>query len=156
MKNPKIQKQKTVVPQNEEVLLLKSQLVRALADYDNLRKRTEEEKVTWIKFATQKFLLNLLPVLDNFESAQNHIKDSGLAIAIGQLKDLIKQEGLSEIRPKEGDNFDENLHEAIDAIEDDEKAGKIFEMVTSGWKFMDGQVLVHAKVKVYKAAEKAS
>jgi len=156
MKNSKVQKQKTVAPQNEEVLLLKSQLVRALADYDNLRKRSEEEKTTWIKFATQKFLLNLLPVVDNFESAQNHLKDSGLAIAIGQLKDIIKQEGLSEIRPKDGDNFDENLHEAIDATPNNEKAGKIAEMITPGWKFIDGQVLVHAKVKVYKEAEKAS
>lgn len=156
MKNQKAPKQKTAVPQNEEVVLLKSQLVRALADYDNLRKRTEEEKTTWIKFATQKFLLNLLPVVDNFENAQNHLKDSGLAIAIGQLKDLIKQEGLSEIRPKEGDNFDENLHEAIDIVEDNEKAGKIFETITPGWRFIDGQVLVHAKVKVYKETEKAS
>jgi len=146
-KNPKIQKSKNPNPETE---ILKNQLARALADYDNLRKRTEEEKITWIKFATQKFIQNLLPVLNNFENAQNHLKDGGLAIAINQFKDLLKQEGLEEIKPKEGDNFNENLEEVIDTTENKEKEGKIAELIVSGWKFIDGNVIRHAKVKVYR------
>src|SRR5260221_3484565 len=86
----------------EENSILQNQSARALADYDNLRKRTDEEKITWMKFATQKLIQNLLPVLDTFESAQEHVKDSGLAIAINQFKDVLKSEGLLEIRPKVG------------------------------------------------------
>ena len=144
---------KVVVKENPEVQLLKAQLIRALADYDNLRKRTEEEKVTWITFATQKFIQNLLPVLDSFEAAQEHLGDSGLAIAIGQFKDLLKQEGLEEIRPKVGELFDENLMEVTEVVVGSkENNNKISEVVLPGWKFVEGMVVRHAKVKVYKKA----
>lgn len=134
---------------NPEITLLKSQLARALADYDNLLKRTEQDKSKWIKFASQSLIQNLLPILDTFENAQVHLKDSGLAIAISQFKEILKQEGLEEIKPKVGDNFDENLMEVIDVIKGEED-GKVAEMLTPGWKFMDGIVIRHAKVKVWK------
>ncbi len=134
-----------------EVIQLKNQLVRALADYDNLIKRTEQEKMTWVKFSTQKLVQDLLPVLDTFEHAQEHTKDPGLGIAISQFKEVLKNEGLTEIRPNVGDVFDENLHEVVDVIQgvDD---GKIAEVISSGWKFIDGMVVRHAKVKVFKKA----
>jgi|SRR5581483_6662106 len=141
-----------------EIDILKNQLARALADYDNLRKRTDEEKTVWIKFATQKFIQNLLPVLDTFEAAQNHLKDQGLAIAIMQFKEALKSEGLEEINPKPEDEFDENLMEAVEVVKDKEKNNKIAQVVLPGWKFIEGNVIRHAKVKVYKKtqAEKAS
>lgn len=142
---------KTEEVQNPEVEILKNQLARTLADYDNLRKRTDEERVSFIKYASQEILQNLLPVLDTLESAQVHLKDSGLQIAISQFKDVLKQEGLEEINPKAGDNFDENLMEVIDVVEDAEKNNIIAEVLTSGWKFADGQVIRHARVKVFKA-----
>ncbi len=146
---------KVVVKENPEVQLLKAQLIRALADYDNLRKRTEEEKLTWIAFATQKFIQNLLPVLDSFEAAQEHLGDSGLAIAIGQFKDLLKQEGLEEIRPKQGESFDENLMEVTEVVVGNkENNNKISELVLPGWRFVNGQVIRHAKVKVYTKVER--
>ena len=143
---------KAVKPQKEEndrILVLKNQLARALADYDNLRKRSEEEKISWIKFATQKFIQDLLPVLDIFETVQEHLQDSGLAIAINQLKEVLGREGVVEIKPKAGDIFDENSHEVVEAVEGKEE-GRIAEVVTSGWKLIDGNVIRHAKVKVFK------
>ncbi|CAN5313274.1 nucleotide exchange factor GrpE [soil metagenome] len=136
---------------NPEIELLKAQLARTLADYDNLVKRTEADKSNWIKFATQGFIQDLLPVLDTFENAQIHLKDAGMAIAINQFKEVLKNEGIEEIKPDVGDDFDENLHEVIDTVEDNEKTGKIAELLSSGWKFMDGMVIRHAKVKVFKA-----
>jgi molecular chaperone GrpE len=141
----------------KKIDILKNQLARSLADYDNLRKRTEEEKSIWIKFATQKFIQNLLPVLDTLEKAQKHLNDAGLAIAITQFKDAIKNEGLEEITPSSGDEFNENLHEAIEVIPDTQKDNKIAEVVLSGWKFKDmptgnqeKAILRPAKVKVFK------
>lgn len=131
---------------------LKNQLARALADYDNLRKRTEEERIVWVKFATQKFIQSLLPILDIFESAQKHLEDQGLAIGISEFKDILKDEGLVEIRPSQENDFDANLHEAIDIVKDESKNGKIAEVVLSGWKFKDGPIVRHAKVKVFKKA----
>src|SRR5258708_4390584 len=153
MKKTKI----TTKPEISEVQILKGRLARALADYDNLRKRVEEEKSNWIKFATQKLVQNLLPIMDTFEMAQTHLKDSGLAIAISQLKEILKEEGLEEIKPNTRDIFDENLMEAIVAIptENLEEENKISEIISSGWKFVDGMVIRHAKVKVFKV-EKAS
>ena len=143
----------------EDLVLLKNQLARVLADYDNLRKRTEEEKILWIKFSAQRVLTTLLPILDNFESAQKHLNDSGLAIAISEFKKVFEEEGLEEIYPKVDENFDHKFHEAIDSVDtqDQGKEGKIAEVILAGWKYKseenlpsDRIVLRHAKVKVYK------
>jgi molecular chaperone GrpE len=159
MDKTKSKKKKTIPEENPEVVLLKNQLARTLADYDNLRKRTEEEKTLWIKFSSQRVLTTLLPILDNFESAQKHLNDSGLAIAIGEFKRVFAEEGLEEITPKVGDDFNHDLFEAIDTLETDKKEmdSKIAEVVLPGWKFKnddglhDGKLVVrYAKVKVYK------
>lgn len=148
----KIKKQE-IKNDNSEIDLLKSQLMRALADYDNLRKRTEEEKLTWIKFATQKFITDLIPILDIFEASLKHTNDQGLAIGVSQMKDLLRQEGLEEIKPELGEAFDENLHEVSETVAGKvEDEGKISEVILHGWKFVGGQVVRHARVKVYKNA----
>jgi len=133
---------------NEEAELLKSQLVRTLADYDNLVKRIERERAEFGKFASVSVIVKLLPVLDNLESAQIHLKDQGLAISIMEFKKVLSEEGLTEIKPKVRDAFDENLMEVIETVPGEEK-GKIAELVLIGWKYLEGQVVRHAKVKVY-------
>src|SRR6266404_5019249 len=149
-------KKQEVKVEDPQTGVLKNQLARALADYDNLRKRTEEEKTTWIKFATQKFIANLLPIFDIFEASLTHTKDQGLAIGINQLKDLLRQEGIEEINPKVGDHFDENLHEVIETVPGKvEDEGKISEVIMRGWKFVGGNVIRHARVKVYIKKEEA-
>lgn len=135
---------------NEELIAaLKDQLARALADYDNLRKRVEVEKEGWLKFASVKITGRLLPILDNLENMLKHIQDQGLAISIVEFKKVLNEEGFKEIVPKVGEKFDENLMEAIEAVEGGED-GTIAELMLSGWISEDGQVIRHAKVKVYK------
>src|SRR5260221_96546 len=68
-------KKQEVQTEDPQVEVLKSQLARALADYDNLRKRADEERVSFIKYASRNILQSLLPVLDTFEAAQKHLKD---------------------------------------------------------------------------------
>jgi len=143
--NKKLKTEKAV---NEEAELLKSQLVRTLADYDNLVKRIERERAEFGKFASVSVIIKLLPVLDNLESAQIHLKDQGLAISIMEFQKVLAEEGLTQIKPKAGDGFDENLMEVIETVPGEEK-GKIAELVLVGWKFVEGQVVRHAKVKVY-------
>ena len=127
---------------------LKNQLVRALADYDNLRKRTEAEREVWTKFSAEKVLIKLLPSLDILESAQKHLNDQGLTLAISEFKKVLLAEGLTEVKPAKNDNFDPRLHEAVESVAGGKK-GKISETVLSGWKFEDGKVVRPAKVKVY-------
>ena len=137
-----------VFKDKENLDFVKSQLARALADYDNLRKRTEGEREVWIKFASQTLLTKLLPVLDILESAQSHLKDQGLAIALNEFKKVLDEEGLEEISPGKGNKFDPKVHEVIETVEDG-KHGEVAELVLAGWKFKDGMVIRPAKVKVY-------
>jgi molecular chaperone GrpE len=134
---------------NEEAELLKAQLVRTLADYDNLVKRVEREKSEIQKIISLRLILKLLTVLDGLESAQVHLKDAGLAISIVEFKKVLSEEGLTEISPKIGEAFDEQLMEAIEVVPG-VSDNSIAEVVLVGWKFSDGTVVRHAKVKVTK------
>ncbi|MCX7928671.1 MAG: nucleotide exchange factor GrpE [Patescibacteria group bacterium] len=126
----------------------KAQLARAWADYDNLKKRMEQEKSVWLKFATQEVIVRLLPVLDMFEATQKHLNDQGLGIALNEFKKVLIDQDLIEIIPKAGEDFDHNLHEAVEVVDGED--GKVVEVLQSGWKFKEGAVIRHARVKVSK------
>ena len=134
---------------NGEDFVLKDQLARALADYDNLRKRVEIEKDFWLKFSAERVIIKLLPILDSLESALGHLKDRGLAIGIGEFKKVFYEEGLEEISPQKGDLFDPNVHEVLELVGNGKK-GQVAETVLSGWRFKNGPVVRVAKVKVFK------
>ena len=134
---------------NSEAEALKGQLVRALADYDNLVKRVERERTEVQKLVSLSLLVRLLSVLDNLESAQEHLKDAGLAITVGEFKKVLNEEGLTEIKPNAGEEFDPGLMEAIEVTKGPSD-NIISELVLTGWKFEDGTVVRHAKVKVTK------
>jgi molecular chaperone GrpE len=151
-KKVKIKKEDKV---HEELEMVKGMLARTLADYDNLNKRVERERQDLSKIASIGIIARLLPVLDNLEAAQVHLQDQGLAISIVEFKKILAEEGLNEIRPNIGDKFDENLMEAlevVDAESNNNESGeaKVAEVVLIGWKFTDGTVVRHAKVKVSK------
>ena len=145
---------KKAVKSQGEAEILKNQLTRMMADYDNLRKRTEAQKDLWIKFSTEKVLIKLFPVLDMLESAQKHLNDQGLAIAVSEFKKVLTEEGIEEILPKKDELFDPEEQEAVDSVEGGKK-GHIAELLLSGWKFSDQtsetgvKIIRPAKVKVY-------
>lgn len=138
------------VPNNEEIL--KGQLARAMADYANLQKRTDEERGTMFKLASISFMTKILPIIDNLKQAQNHVKDSGIAMIIGQLENLAKEEGFQEIKINVGDEFSEQNMEATEVLEtqNEKENNKVAEIVMCGWKYSDGTVVRHARVKVSK------
>lgn len=144
--------------QKKEIEVLKNQLVRALADYDNLAKRVEREREDYAKLANARLVIRLLPIYDMLEGAQAHLKDSGLEITINEFTTVLKDEGFEKIDAKPGDEFDEEIHEAVelDEGENEEKGeatgpeGKITKVILTGWKFSDGSIVRPAKVKVAK------
>ncbi|MFC1649412.1 nucleotide exchange factor GrpE [Patescibacteria group bacterium] len=120
---------------------LHNQLKRALADYDNLSKRVERQQEVFGYVARARFLYEILPAIDMFEKAHEHLGDGGLAIAMQTLDETLKMQGFSRIDANVGDKFDENLHEAVDAIEDEKKKnGEIVEIKLVGWKSDEGAV----------------
>lgn len=149
MKKVKIKSEELIISEQEQ---MKNQLARAMADYANLQKRTDEERSTMFKLASISFMTKILPIIDNLKSAQNHVKDSGIAMIIGQLETLAKDEGFEEIKIKVGDEFSELTSEVTEVLETDKEIDNnmISEIVMSGWKYSDGTIVRHARVKVFK------
>jgi molecular chaperone GrpE len=129
---------------------IKNQLARALADYDNLRRRVEAEKITWEKMAASKVVLKFLPVFDMLLEAQKHIKDPGLEIVIGEFRKSLFELGIEEVIAGQGDDFNPVVHEATEQVAGG-KENTIAELVQTGWKIRGESYIIRpAKVKVYK------
>lgn len=144
---------KSVVARNNQ---LEDQLKRALADYQNLEKRIEEERKLLSRLSASLLIEKLLPVLDNLENAQGHLKDEGLEMVLKQFKNILTEEGVEEIAA-EGNQFDPNLHEAVETKEG-ENDNMIIKVVSKGYR-IENTILRPAKVivskkKVDKQAEK--
>ncbi len=150
-------KQKT----NPRIAELEDQLKRVAADFDNFRKRTEEEKKTTFALAQAHTLLELAPVLDNFRRATEHLptelKDNnwvtGVLYIEKQLEQIFSDHGVQKIVTV-GEIFNPQLHEAVSTEPHDTiPANHIINELESGYT-LNGQVLKPAKVKVSDGAAK--
>ncbi len=152
MKPTKNNKKQVNTKTIEEFDAMRNQLARAMADYSNLQKRTDEERGTMYKLASISFMTKILPSLDNLKQAQNHVKDSGIAIIIGQLETLAKEEGFEEIKVQIGDQFNEQTMEVTEVVEtaNEKDDNNVSEVVVTGWKYNDGTIVRHSRVKVFK------
>lgn len=144
-------KSKTKKQKKQELTIeeLKGQLIRTLADYDNLQKRTDKEREDLRKVLSSQFVSKLLPVLDMLEDAQEHLKDSGLAIAIKEFYEVLDSEGVKKIEAKKGMMFDEELHEAVETVDKGTKSGEIIRVVLTGFA-INNQLIRPAKVIVVR------
>lgn len=140
-------KEKSKLEKDNKVIELEAQLKRALADYDNLKKRTEDEKHSVVKFANTVLIVKFLDILDHLETAQKNLNDAGLALVIKKFKDLLASEKIKELEA-EGKDFDPNLHEALSVVDGD-KDNEIVEVLQKGYE-IDGKILRPARVKVTK------
>lgn len=132
----------TIVDRNQQ---LEEQLKRALADYQNLERRVEEERKLLNQLSSAILIEKFLPVLDNLESAQKHLNDQGLAIVVKQFKDILTKEGVQEIH-SEGAQFDPKLHEAIEVV-GGERDNIVVRVIRKGYTLNDN-VLRIAQVVV--------
>jgi len=122
--------------ENEELITkceeLENKYKRALADYVNLQRRSEEEKDRFIKFANEVLIKQILEILDDLEQSQKHIADTGLDKVVEKFKKFLVNQGVEEVE-SEGKDFDPTLHEAIESIEGEE--GKVLKVHRKGYKF---------------------
>lgn len=128
---------------------LKTRLARALADYDNLVKRTEREKMDLVRFANQNLAEDLFPVIEMLEKVQKHQPNPAIELAINRLKVVLENAGIVEVKPEPGEEFDPEKHEAVETLGNEEKHGKVAELLSSGYSYNDGKLITPAKVKVY-------
>lgn len=129
-----------------EIKRLENLWKRALADYQNLEKRTVQEKEEFVKFANSQLILKILPSLDSLEKAEKHLKDQGLNLALKQLKEGLVQEGLEKIQTQ-GKDFDPEEMECVEVGQG--KEGKVLDEIRAGYKLGD-RVLRVAQVRVGK------
>jgi molecular chaperone GrpE len=127
---------------------------RKLAEFENMRKRTEREKSDYYRSALSGLLRDLLPIMDGFDSALAHATaealqtdfGQGVALIGRQVSDLLKKYGLTEVDTT--GPFDPNVHEAV-ATGESEDASKdaILEVLRKGYVLHD-RLLRPAWVKV--------
>lgn len=150
----------------DEVQILKEQLkkaeaerdefrehaVRKVAELENFRRRTAQEKEDWTVYANQKLLQNLLPIVDDLQRALETGRVghdyqaflSGIEMVYNKALQTLAELGVTPIETV-GAEFDVNLHEALMRMPSEAPEGHIVQEAQRGYKFHD-KVLRHAKV----------
>ena len=142
--------------------MLKEQLLRAVADFDNYRKRIERERRELSDYAATDVLLELLPIIDNFERAlqapaggdeafkkADEAFKKGVELIHKQMLDLLRKRGVTLIDAL-GADFDPNVHQAvIHEPSDKHREGEVMQELQRGYKLGD-RLLRPAMVKVAK------
>lgn len=138
----------------KEVEQYKDKYLRAVAEFDNYRKRTLKEKAELLLNGSEKAVCAFLPILDDFERAiadktedVNAIKE-GMQIIFNKFNKTLESLGVKKIET-EGKDFDVDFHEAVAMVPgmDDDKKGKVIDCVQTGYQLND-KVIRHAKVAV--------
>ncbi len=124
---------------------------RALADYQNLLRRVDQDKKDYAKYANSNLIASLIPCLDIMDMAASHTQDVGVQMAAKQFHDVLTQEGVEIISPAVGDSFDPIFHDCLETVpvNSDSTIDTIAELAFKGYKLYD-YVIRPAKVKVYK------
>lgn len=146
-----------VVALEAELEAMKDKYLRQAAEFDNYRKRTMQEKADLLKYGAQKAVEALLPVVDDIERAMQHIEKAedvesvkeGMNLIYQKFQKYLEQQQVSVIPANQGDDFDDNIHEAVTMFPapDPSLKGKIVDCVTKGYKLSD-KVVRYAKVVV--------
>jgi molecular chaperone GrpE len=141
---------------DEKMKELHDKYIRLSAEFDNYRKRTLKEKMDLTRSAGEQLILNLLPVIDDFERGIKNMNDSkelnaikeGMILIYNKFRDFLNQNGVKEIDAVEKD-FNLDLHEAITKIPapNDELKGKVVDVVEKGYT-LNEKVIRFSKVVV--------
>lgn len=127
----------------------KGKYLRALADYQNLEKRTQEEASNVRRFAAEMVLTKLLAVADTLEKAQEHLNDTGLSLALKELAAVFSSQGVIKLEVM-GKPFDPKVMECIEVGEGENNM--VVEELTPGYTLY-GKVMRVARVKVGRKQE---
>lgn len=154
VKKKKVSLKDQVEQLTDQVLELKDQKLRIAAEFDNFRRRSLEEKSSWIKNATERVIIELCDVKDNFERAVQidsnaDNKDSyrkGIELIYQQLENILVKEGVKKIEALECD-FDPRFHDALAHIPSELEENKIVAVIQNGYS-MNDKIIRAARVAV--------
>ena len=145
----KTKKKSDLIKKDEEIQDLKDKYLRLVAEFENYKKRTLKEKGDLVKYAKENIITAILPVIDDFERANNtNEKDVKGYILIGQkMLDILSKHNLKKISLEKNTAFDLDKHEAISSVpvKEKKKKGKIIEEVEPGYMLAD-KIIRYPKV----------
>jgi len=162
---PRLKRRASIIRLKEKIHQLKEKneeltdkYRRLYADFDNFKKRSAKEWLEKNKEAGKDVIIQLLPVLDDFERAMKNIKTSGnlesiregYELIFSKLKKNLEQKGLEEMKSI-GEPFDADRHDAITDIPapKEEDKGKVLDEIEKGY-LLNGKIIRHAKVVIGK------
>ena len=148
--------EKKVVELEAKTAKDKDDYIRLMAEFDNFRRRTSQEKLELVSMASTDTIKGLLPVLDDCERALAVLKESkdseaakeGTELIYHKLMAYLNSKGLAVIEAKD-QQFDTDLHEAVAQfpVQEEDMKGKVFDVVQTGYT-LNGKVIRFAKVVV--------
>ncbi|MGE3829735.1 MAG: nucleotide exchange factor GrpE [Parvibaculaceae bacterium] len=166
MFEPADPREEEIIRLKEEAGRLKDQLLRTLAEMDNLRKRTEREKAEATLYAATNFARDILSVSDNLTRAlqtaeEDHLENAsepvknllaGVEVTNRELLNVFERHGIKRIDPM-GEKFDPHYHQAMFEVPTNEDPpGTVVQVMQAGFKIGE-RILRPALVGVAKAAE---
>lgn len=155
-KNKKKSDKDIINEYEEKCVELNDKYLRLYSEFDNYRKRTAKERIDLLKTASQDLMVDLLPVLDDFDRALQSMEEhsaqdesiKGVELIYNKLFSLLKNKGLEPMDSK-GKDFDTDYHEAITNIPapSDDMKGKNIDVIQKGY-LLNGKIIRFAKVVV--------
>lgn len=143
--------------------------VRLYAEFENYKKRIVKDQAEFLKFANERLIKDILPIIDNLERAVEHAKEpsegtkeepqdiqgllAGIELTIKQFKDLLGSIGVEEVKSV-GEPFDPTKHEAVSHIETDKCDNNIIINEFQKGYLLNNRILRPAMVSVAKRLEK--
>lgn len=135
---------------------LNDRFLRLYSEFDNYKKRTQKERFELIDTASERVILDILPVMDDFEraiAANEKIEDissvkEGFELIYHKLLQILRKNGVEEV-PAKGEPFDTDFHEAITHVPapTEEEKGRVVDVIQKGYKMGD-KMIRYAKVIV--------
>jgi len=142
-------------PEQSEEIDFQDKYMRLYAEFDNFRKRTMREKAELIGSASSDIMLQLLPLIDDFDRADANATDDAKALKEGidliraKFVSTLNSKGLKAMDAQVGDDFDLDKHEAIANVPapSEDLKGKIVDVIEKGYMLGD-KVLRYSKVVI--------
>jgi len=154
--------EKLLISAEEKIAELESQVkewqdkfLRKAAEFENYKRRTENDQFNLINYAAESFITKLLPVIDDFERSLQHIDDDnsidavkkGIKLVYEKLLKVLDEQGVKKMQV-EGQPFNVGYHDALMQKKDDSvPSHTVLEEIEKGYLYKD-KVLRHAKVIV--------
>ena len=150
--NEALDKVNELEKRNKEI---QDQLLRKMAEFENYKRRTENDQLNLVKYGAESLVKSILPVYDDLERTKEHLSEGnnfeslkeGTLLVFNKLKKVLEEQGIKKMEVK-GKEFDFNYHDAL--LQQPSKEvppHTILEEVEPGYTYKD-KVIKHAKVIV--------